>query len=138
MEIPLCHMIFMQVVRLALTNDVLKLWGDFYSCYHPRAIVFYVFFEGIDGCIVDVTLERTNGWDDHWKIVDEEFEEFFKSKPSLHHLMEKLFHVWDEITCLKLGFHTSMRSMRRTNQGMFRLQVGCLMQIWKTMVFFGP
>jgi hypothetical protein len=81
----------MQVVKPALTNDVLKLRGDFYPSYHPRAIVLYVFFEGIDRCIVDVTLERTNGWDDHWKIVNEEFEEFLKSKPSLHHIMENCF-----------------------------------------------
>jgi len=25
----------------------------------------------------------------------EEFEEFLQSKPSLHHLMGKMFHVWD-------------------------------------------
>jgi hypothetical protein len=92
----------------------------------------------MDGCIVDVTLERTNSWDDHWKVVNEEFEEFLQSKPSLHHLMGKLFHMWDETTCFKLGFHTSMRSMQIINQGMFGLQVGCLMQIWKTMVLFSP
>jgi hypothetical protein len=40
MEIPLCCMIFMQVVRLALTNDILKL-GDFYSSYHPRLYFFW-------------------------------------------------------------------------------------------------
>jgi hypothetical protein len=34
MEIPLCCMIFMQVVKLAFTNDILKL-GDFYSSHHP-------------------------------------------------------------------------------------------------------
>jgi hypothetical protein len=57
----------------------------------------------------------------------EEFEEFLQSKPSLHHLMGKMFHVWDGIIDFKLGIHTSMRFMQRINQGMFRLQVGCLM-----------
>jgi hypothetical protein len=58
MEIPLCHIISMQVVRLALMNDIFKLQGDFYFGYHHGAIVFNVFLEGIDGCIVDVTPEK--------------------------------------------------------------------------------
>jgi hypothetical protein len=43
-EIQLCCMISMQVVRLALTNDILKLRGDFYSNYHLGVAIFYVFF----------------------------------------------------------------------------------------------
>jgi hypothetical protein len=104
MEIPLCCMISMQVVRLALTNDILKLQGNFYSSYQLGVAIFYVSFEGIDGCIVDVTLERTNSWDDHWKVVNDEFEEFLKSKPSLDHLMGKMFHVWGGNRMLQAWF----------------------------------
>jgi hypothetical protein len=95
MEIPLCHIISMQLVRLALMNDIFELQGDFYFGYHPIAIVFNFFLEGIDGCIVDVTLQRINNWDDHWKTVNDKFEEFLQSKPFLHHIVGKMFHVWD-------------------------------------------
>jgi hypothetical protein len=55
MEIQLCYMVSMHVVRPAFMNDILKLKGDVNSCYHPRAIFFYVFIERVDRCIVDVT-----------------------------------------------------------------------------------
>ncbi len=84
----------MQIVRPNFTNNILKLERDFYFGYHSRAKVFCISLEGIDGCIVDVTLERTISWDD-WKVVNNEFEEFLQSKISLHHLMGKMFHVWD-------------------------------------------
>jgi hypothetical protein len=76
MEIILCHIISMKVVRHAVMNDILKLRGDFYSCYHLGDSIFYVYLEWIDGCIVDVNQERTNNWDDHWKEVNEEFEAY--------------------------------------------------------------
>jgi hypothetical protein len=95
MEIHLCHIISMQVVTHALMNDILKLRGDFYSCYHLGATIFYVYLEWIDGCNVDVNQERTNNWDDHWKAMNKEFEAYLQSKPSLHHLVGKMFHVWD-------------------------------------------
>jgi len=104
MEIPLCYMISMQVVKLALRNDIFKLQGDFYFSYHLGVANFYVCFEGIDGCIVDVTPERTNSWNDHWKVVNDEFEQFLESKPSLHHLMGKMFHVWDGNRMLQAWF----------------------------------
>jgi hypothetical protein len=62
------------------------------------------FFKGIDGCIVDVTTKRTNSWDDDYKVVTDKFEEFLQSKPSLHHLMGKMFHVWDGNHMLQAWF----------------------------------
>jgi hypothetical protein len=55
MEIPLCRIISMQLVRLAFMNDIFKLQGDFYSGYHHGTVVFNVFLEGIDVRIVDVS-----------------------------------------------------------------------------------
>ncbi len=95
MKILLCHIISMQVVRHAFVNDILKLRGDFCSCYHLGATIFYVYLEWINGCIVNVNQGRTNNWDDHWKAVNEEFEAYLQSKPSLHHFMGKKFHVWN-------------------------------------------
>jgi hypothetical protein len=42
MEIPLCHMISMQIARPTLTNDILKLQRDFYFGYHPQAKAFCI------------------------------------------------------------------------------------------------
>lgn len=95
MDIPLCRMISMQVVRPALANDILKLRGDFYSGYHPGAAVFYVSVEGIDGSTIDVGPDIISTWDSHWKTVNDEFEKYLESKPKLHHLRGKMFHVWD-------------------------------------------
>jgi len=44
MEISLCCMVSMQVVRLALTNDILKLRREFYSSYYLGVAIFFVFF----------------------------------------------------------------------------------------------
>ncbi len=37
-----------------------------------------------------------NNWNDHWKVMNEEFEAYLQSKPFLHHPMGKMFHIWDE------------------------------------------
>ncbi len=37
-----------------------------------------------------------NNWNDHWKVINEEFEAHLQSKPFLHHPMGKMFHIWDE------------------------------------------
>ncbi len=94
MEIPLCCMISMQVVRPTLMNDISTLGGDFYLSYHARAIIFYVSLKGVNGCIVDVTQDWINSWDDHYKIMNEEFEAYLQSKPSLYHLVRRMSHVW--------------------------------------------
>jgi hypothetical protein len=43
-----------------------------------------------------------------------------------------------EIIDFKLGIHTSMRLMQRTNQGISKLQTRCLMQTWTIVVIFDP
>jgi hypothetical protein len=47
MEIPLCCMISMKVIRYALMNNILKLNGNFYFKLSPRVVIFYVFFRGL-------------------------------------------------------------------------------------------
>jgi len=51
-------------MRLAFTNDILKLKEDFYLGYHFRVVVFYVSFQGIDQSSVDVTPKIKLRWDE--------------------------------------------------------------------------
>jgi hypothetical protein len=47
MEIPLCCMISLKVIRYALMNKILKLKGNFYFKLSPRVVIFYVFLGGL-------------------------------------------------------------------------------------------
>jgi hypothetical protein len=47
MEIPLCCMISMQVERLALMNDILKLQGDFYFNFYLEMQYFMFLLKGL-------------------------------------------------------------------------------------------
>ncbi len=55
MDIPLCIMVLMQVVRLALHIDIVNMQKDFYVGYHPSSQVLYVFLKNIYGEIEYVT-----------------------------------------------------------------------------------
>jgi hypothetical protein len=52
MEIPLCCMISMQVVKLVLMNDILKLQGEFYSSYHLGVAIFLFLLRGLMGALL--------------------------------------------------------------------------------------
>jgi hypothetical protein len=93
MDIPLCKMISLQVVRLALANDVKKLQADFAHGYRVGASVFYVLV--IDVHQRDVNDEERGCWDDHWRRRDWEFEDFLGSDEDLKMLSNKYFFVWD-------------------------------------------
>ena len=65
MEIPLCRMIGLQVVRSALAIDIEKMKADFIHGYHPGAVVFYVSTTNIQGNLRDVTNDDRLSWNCH-------------------------------------------------------------------------
>jgi hypothetical protein len=67
MDIPLCRMKTLQVVRPALQNDILKLQSDFVHGYRTGAAVFYVSLSDEQGREMDVTAKDRDQWDEHWK-----------------------------------------------------------------------
>ena len=95
MEIPLCRMIRLQVVRPTLAMDIEKMKADFIHEYHPGAAVFYVSTTNIEGNSRDVTNEDRSAWNFHWRRKDMEFEQFLQSNPELRFLSNKMFYVWD-------------------------------------------
>ena len=76
MDIPLCRMIGLQVVRPALAVDIEKLKADFVHGYHPSTAVFYVSITNFMGSEREVLSEDRALWDWHWQRRDREFEAF--------------------------------------------------------------
>ena len=92
MEIPLCRMIGLQVVRPALAIDIEKMKADFIHMYRPGAAVFYVSTTNIQGNLRDVTDDDCLSWNCHWR-KDMEFKQFLQSDPELQFLSNKMFYV---------------------------------------------
>ena len=98
-EIPLCRMISLQVVRLALAMDIEKMKADFIHGYRLGAAVFYVSttdFIGIERFVTDA--DRQN-YDRQWRRRNQEFEDFLGLHPELHSLSNKFFFIWDGNHC---------------------------------------
>ncbi len=57
--------------------------------------VFNVSLENIHGEIENVTLEKEMFWNSTRRFVNDKFEAFLDTKPTLSHLKGKLFHMWD-------------------------------------------
>ena len=62
LEIPLCRMRNMQVVREALDSDVEKLVGDFHNGYVTGTAAFYVSLKDDNGYEHPVSEELRNSW----------------------------------------------------------------------------
>jgi hypothetical protein len=63
MDIPLCRMRSLQVVRPVLQNDILKLHADFVHGYRAGAAVFYVSLTDEQGRGIEVTAKDRENWD---------------------------------------------------------------------------
>ena len=95
MDVPLCRMISLQVVRPALAMDIEKMKADFIHGYRPGAIVFYVSTTNIQGTEQSVSDEDHMSWNAHWRRKNVEFEEFLNADPELRFLSNKMFYVYD-------------------------------------------
>jgi hypothetical protein len=65
MDIPLCRMASLQVVRPALINDIQKLQVDFVHGYRVGAVVFYVLLTNMRGEGSMVSDVDRASWDEH-------------------------------------------------------------------------
>jgi hypothetical protein len=70
MDIPLCRMASLQVVRHALINDIQKLQADFVHGYRVRAAVSYVSLMNERGEGSMVSNNDRASWDEHWRTRD--------------------------------------------------------------------
>ena len=95
MDIPLCRMIGLQIVRPTLAVDIEKLKADFVHGYCPGAAVFHVSITNFMGSEWKVLSEDRALWDRHWQRRDREFEAFLQVDPDLRFFSNKFFFVWD-------------------------------------------
>ncbi len=85
----------MQVVSPTSQIDIINMRKELYVGYHPNFQVFYVSFKNIHDEIENVTIEKEMSWSSTWRFVNDKFEAFLDTKPTLSHLKAKFFHVWD-------------------------------------------
>ena len=86
MDVPLCRMISLQVVRLALAMDIEKMKADFIHGYRLGAAVFYVSTTNIQRNERSVSDEDRKSWNAHWRKKNAKFEEFVNADPELRFL----------------------------------------------------
>ncbi len=82
MNIPLCRMISIPIVRPTLKINVLKMEQAFQMGYGEGDKVFYVYptnWQGEEAFVID----HIHEWDDHWKVVNASFEEGLNSDENL-------------------------------------------------------
>jgi hypothetical protein len=95
-NIPLCRMISLPVVRPFLKNDVMNLAAHFVACgYMEGNGVFYVALGNNEGKTIDVTLDIVASWSDKWVQANALFEEELNSDDDLRVFSGKMFMVWD-------------------------------------------
>ena len=98
-DIPICRMISLQVVRPALAVDIEKMKANFIHGYRPGATVFYVpttDFGGLERVVIDADRQS---WNRLWQKCNEEFEYFLGLHSKLETLSNKVFFIWDGNHC---------------------------------------
>jgi hypothetical protein len=94
-DVPLYIIKSLQVIRPALTNDILKLQADFVHGYRDGAVVFYISLtdeHGNGSFVIDIDRQM---WDPHWQQRDSEFESFLKVDNELEFMSGRFLYVWD-------------------------------------------
>jgi hypothetical protein len=95
MQVPLCRMVPMPIMRHTLSSDLASLEDKFVHGYHDGAAVFYLSITNEGGQIEKVTDEDLLSWGLYWRAVNARFEEFLSSVPRLRDLRGVKFSVYD-------------------------------------------
>ena len=93
-NIPLCRMISLPVVRPFLKNDVMNLAAHFVTCgYMEGNGVFYVALENNEGKTIDVTDDIIKTWSANWIKANAVFERDLQNDEDLKVFSGKMFMV---------------------------------------------
>jgi hypothetical protein len=95
MQVPLCRMVPMPIVRPILSSDLASLEDEFVHGYREGAAVFYLSITNEGGQIEKVTDEDLASWGPYWRAVNDQFEEFLSSVPRLRELRGVKFSICD-------------------------------------------
>jgi len=95
LQVPLCRMVGMPIVRPTLSSDLASLEADFVHGYREGAAVFYLSTTNEAGVVEKVTDEDLQSWGPLWCAVNARFDNALSSAPELRHLMGVKFSVCD-------------------------------------------
>jgi hypothetical protein len=95
MQVPLCRMVPMPIVRPTLSSNLASLEDEFVHGYREGAAVFYLSITNEGGQIEKVTDEDLASWGPYWRAVNDRFEEFLSSVPRLRELRGVKFSICD-------------------------------------------
>jgi len=105
MDVPLCRMVPMLVVRLALKIDILKMEQAFHMGYREGDEVFYLFPTSWKGEEQNVSLHIGTS-NEYWVIENERFQKVLREDSNLVHFSNKIFLCGMGTTAFRLGCHT--------------------------------
>ena len=94
-DIPLCRMVSLQVVRPVLQINIDKMKVDFIHGYRPGAAVFNVSTTNFVGQERMVFEEDRSDWSPNWQWREREFERLISKDKDLKVLSNRMFFVWD-------------------------------------------
>jgi len=95
MQIPLCRLVPMLMVRPTLACDLTLLENKFTNGYEEGARVFYVSIADEDGNLLEFSVAEKEAWGPLWNAANEKFTMLLKSNPHLAYLAESKFFVCD-------------------------------------------
>ena len=96
MHIPLCRLVTMPMVRLALLSDTSKLEQDFAAGgYRDGAAVFYVSTTNEEGNTEEFTEAEMEKWDPIWREKNQIFSQKLEGKQELQFLKNFKFFICD-------------------------------------------
>jgi hypothetical protein len=111
-NIPLCRMVSLLVVRHFLKNDVMNFASHFVSCgYMEGNGVFYVAIENDEGKTMEVTSTIMSTWSKNWMKANNEFEDFLKADADLRGFSNKIFLSGMATIDCKRGYLLSTKTM---------------------------
>jgi hypothetical protein len=94
MSIPLCKLLYMWIVRLALKINVLTMEQTFFTGYREGEKAFYVSSKKFEG-EEELVSKYMPLWSTLWTHKNTEFEKFLLKDPNFSSLCGNMFHVWD-------------------------------------------
>lgn len=109
-NILLCRMILMPIVRPTLTIDVLKMEQTFQMGYMESEKAFFILHSYWWGQ-KESMLNFEGSWDPFWMKKNAKFRKFFLVDPNLYNLFGKMFYVGMATIGFKLSCLTLIRSI---------------------------
>ncbi len=99
LQIPLCRLVPMPMVRPTLSSDLVKLEQEFVNGYRDGAVVFYVTTTNEAGESSKFSEQEMDGWRSLWKNKNDIFNDHVDSMPELKFLRNLKFFVCDGNHC---------------------------------------